>query len=511
MDNHPAYVEMKNISKSFYGVTVLKDVSIAMGRGQCIGLLGENGAGKSTLIKILCGVYTKDSGDIFIDGKEIVIESVEDAQSLGIRTIYQELSLFPTMTIVENIFINNEICKNAKNSCLAPLEIVSMREEAERIFRDILSVDIDVSKKIEEISFSQKQLVEIARAVYSNGKIVIMDEPTTGLERKEKLKLFQVIKDLKANGTTIIFISHHLDEIMEVCDRTVVLRDGEIVLDDFVAKLNVQDIVKAMIGKSVDNYYPKVEMQIGKVLLSVKNLSSTNNFEDINFDVREKEILGIVGLTGCGKNEILRALFGIVPYERGTIEFKGKRIANKNVNQAMRNHFAFLPAERKTEGIFDIQSVSWNTSIAALDKIKNLFKLNLQKETNITNGYISDLGIKIHSPKQLISHISGGNQQKVMLSRWFLTDPDILLLEEPTRGIDVNAKVDVCRLISNFIENDKCVIMVSSEESEVLGMCDRIIVIHEGNIVAELDAKKTSVEEIKYYSANITNNGGKVR
>ena len=499
-ENTP-FLLMKEINKSFYGVPVLKNASISLNKGECVGLIGENGAGKSTLIKILCGAYKKDSGQIFIDGKEKTINSVEDAQNLGIRTIYQELSLFPTLSVAENIFINNEITRNVASK-LSFLDINTMRIEAERILKDVLSVDIDVNKTIENIPFSQRQLVEIARAIYSNGQVIIMDEPTTGLETKEKEKLFNVIYDLKSHGKTIIFISHYLDEVMQVCVRIIVLRDGEVVIEDKTAHMTLDDIITSMIGKVVDNHYPKEKMELGNTVLKVENLSNVKDFNDISFDLHEKEIVGIVGLAGCGKNEILRALFGLVKWQSGKVTLNGEELKFKSVKSAMERKIAFLPAERKSEGIFAIQTVSWNTSIAALKKIMQGWKLSLRKEKLITNKFISELGIKVHSPSMLISRLSGGNQQKVMLSRWFLTDPKVLLLEEPTRGIDVNAKVDVYNLIMRYVKQGNSVIMVSSEEGEVLGICDKIIVIHKGSMVATLDREKTSLEEIKRYSVS---------
>ena len=494
---------MTGISKSFNKVRVLSDVVFNIYKGECVGLLGENGAGKSTLMKILCGVYSKDSGVIRINGQEVEMNSVEDAQKLGIRIIYQELSLFPSLSVVDNIFINNEICQHGSRFILANLNKKDMRKRAEHILKDVLSVDIDLFKKVENIPFSQRQIVEIARAVNAESSLVIMDEPTTGLERKEKIKLFKVIEDLKAAGTSVIFISHHLDEVMQVCDRAVVLRDGHVVNDTLIKDTQVQELVTSMIGKNLNNYYPRIDKTLGKEILRVQNLNSKSNYHDISFSLKEKEVLGIVGLAGCGKNELIRSLFGITAYDSGDIIFKDRKIGNRTVREAMNNKFAFLPAERKTEGIFKDHNVAWNMTISALDRIKQKGRLSRSKEESTVNEYIDKFQIKVSSIKQLISRLSGGNQQKVMLSRWFLTDPEILLLEEPTRGIDVNAKVEVCEFVNEFVSKGKSVILVSSEEAEVIGMCDRILVLHDGKIAAELDADKTNIEEIKAYATNI--------
>lgn len=498
---------MEDIKKSFYGVPVLNGVNFTLNRGECVGLVGENGAGKSTLIKILCGVYTKDSGRILYDGKTIKIKNVEGAQAFGIRTIYQELSLFPTLTVEENIFIHNEINVFNTKSIIAPLNLKKMREEAIHVLHDKLRVNIDVKKRVEDIPFSQRQIVEIARAVYSNAQIIIMDEPTTALETKEKNQLFQVIEELKLHGKTIVFISHHLDEVLRVCDRIVALKDGNVVMEEETEKLNIDSLIKAMLGKSLNNKYPKTYMELGEVLLSVQGLTSEKYFHDISFDVREKEIVGIIGLAGCGKNEIIRALFGIIKHDKGTISLEGKQIQVSDVYSAMKHRFAFLPGDRKTEGIFPIQSVNWNVSIAAIGKICRWFGLDTMKETTISKKCINDLDIQVHSPFQLISRLSGGNQQKVILSRWFLTDPKVLFLEEPTRGIDVNAKAEVYKLTMEFVKKGNSVVMVSSEEEEVLRVCDKIIVIYEGRIVKILDAKDTTIEEMKYFSVNATEEG----
>ena len=324
-----------------------------------------------------------------------------------------------------------------------------------------------------------------------------MDEPTTALEDREKKILFSIIAELKKQNKTIIFISHHLDEIFANCERTIVLRDGYVVLQKSTADLTEQELVQAMIGKNVDNYYPKIKYEPGKVLLSVKDLTARPYFNNISFDVHEREIVGIIGLAGCGKYEIVRALFGALEYENGTIQKNGQIIKNASVLEAMKNKFAFLPAERKVESIFPNRDVSWNTTIADIEKINGRKGLNLSKEKNIAEKFVQDLKIKVTKLTQPIASLSGGNQQKVILARWFLKNPDILMLEEPTRGIDVNAKTEVYNLIMEYVGRDKGVILVSSEEEEVFGICDKIIVIHNGEISGVLKREETTLEEIK--------------
>lgn len=462
MENQQPVIEIKGIKKSFYGVPVLKGIDMKLFRGECVSLIGENGAGKSTLIKILCGVYNKDAGSIFLNGEEQHITNAEEAKKLGISVIYQELSLFPDMTVYENIFINNEKLKSEKSkSMLAPMDIAFMKNEAVKVLYDKLHVEIDVTKKIKEIPFSQRQMVEIARAVYADSQFIFMDEPTTALEDKEKQTLFGIIKELKQQKKTIIFISHHLDEIFANCDRTIVLRDGMVVLEDYTANLNEKELVAAMIGKNVDNYYPKVKYEIGRELLSVEHLTS-DAFTDISFKIHEKEVIGIIGLAGCGKYEIIRSLFGAVPYKGGKIIKNGNEIGNRTIKEAINNKFAFLPSERKTESIFPEHDINWNTTIADIDKINTRIGLDLKKESNLTRKYVDDLKIKIAKQTQTISSLSGGNQQKVILGRWFLKQPDLLLLEEPTRGIDVNAKTEVYKLIMDYVGRGGGVILVSS-------------------------------------------------
>lgn len=498
MEANIPLLEVKDIKKSFYGVPVLKGIDFSLYNGDCVSLIGENGAGKSTLIKIMCGIYSKDFGEIYIKGERVEINKREDAKRLGISVIYQELSLFKDLTVYENIFINSELTRSNRGNQIAPLKIKEMRDEAKKLLHDKLKINLDVDKKISDTTFAEKQMVEIARALYSNSDIIIMDEPTTALEHEEKKILFNIIKNLRSQGKAIIFISHHLDETFENCNRTVVLRDGEIVLTENTCDITEEQLVQSMIGKSFDNYYPKVKYQLGEKILSVKGLASEGKFNDISFDLHKKEILGIVGLAGCGKYEIIRALFGVEAYDKGTIEFHGNKIKNKTIKEAKENGFAFLSSDRKGESIFGVQDVNWNTTIANLDAINNIAYLSLKKEEEITKQYVKDLSIKITSQDQRIVTLSGGNQQKVMLSRWFLCNPEILLLEEPTRGIDVSAKTDVYRLIMDYVSKGKGVVVVSSEEEEVLGICDNIIVIRDGEIVCIYkNDEKMNLERLK--------------
>ena len=409
--------------------------------------------------------------------------------------IYQELSLFPDLKVYENIFINNELVKGKGKA--ASLDIARMREEAQKVLHDRLHVDIDVEARVRDIPFSQRQMVEIGRAVYADSKIIFMDEPTTALEETEKKTLFSIISELKKQNKTIIFISHHLDEIFANCERTIVLRDGYVVLQKDTADLTEEELVTAMIGKRVDNYYPKVEYKLGELLLSVKGLTKRPYFEDISFDLHKKEIVGIIGLAGCGKYEIVRTIFGILQPDEGEIILHGQKIENKNVADAISNKLAFLPAERKTESIFPNLDINWNTTIADLDQINTKKGISIQTEHELTRKYVENLHIKCGSQTHPIASLSGGNQQKVILGRWFMRNPDVLMLEEPTRGIDVNAKTEVYNLIMDFIGEGKGVIVVSSEEEEIYGICDRILVVHDGKVIAAKKRDEITLMELK--------------
>jgi ribose transport system ATP-binding protein len=493
-------LELKNISKSFSGNRVLDEINLKLGHGEVLGIIGENGAGKSTLIKIICGVYNLDQGEIFFDGEKVEFQNPEQSRNRGISTIYQELSLFPSLTVAQNIFIARELDQTGIHGIISPIDNRKMEAEARRILHDVLGTDINIHSLVENLSMAEKQLVEIARALYSQSRIIIMDEPTTALEAREKEQLFQIIRDVKKIGTSVIFVSHYLQEVMKICDHIFVLRDGQCVLDKPADETSVENMIKAMIGRSLEKQYPKEIVPIGEKVLSVKNLTRKKVFQDVSFELHEGEIIGIVGLVGCGKNELIRAMFGIDRFDSGSIETRRKRYPSITINDAMRDRIAFIPADRKTEGIFGIKSVKWNMLISALDLIIKNSWISYRSENRLANGYIDKLKIKTGSSSQTIASLSGGNQQKVLLARWFLTDPQILLLEDPTRGIDVSVKTEVYKLLIEFAKKGNAVVLVSSDEEEVVGICDRVIVLHKGRVSANVKTSETSVEQIKIYS-----------
>ncbi|MEU9168677.1 sugar ABC transporter ATP-binding protein [Streptomyces sp. NPDC048420] len=492
-------LDMHGITKRFGATHALRDVDLSIFPGEVLGLVGENGAGKSTIMKILSGAYSKDDGEIRIRGKAVDLRGPAHAQELGIAIIYQELSLFPDLTAVENIFVRHEKCWGGRPWILSPLDRRAMRDRTLDLLREDLGVVIDVDVPVSRLSLAEKQLIEIARALHSRADIIIMDEPTEALEAEEREQLFATVRRLKDAGKSVIYVSHQLDQVVGLCDRITVLRDGNHVSTAPTDQVDVATIISLMIGGSLEQQYPTLPPPAEEAVLQVEDLTLARNFEKVSFAVRRGEILGIAGLNGSGKNALVRSVYGIRPPEKGTVAVAGRQVTIRSPKDATACGLAFLPAERKTEGVFTGHSIRWNLTIAGLRRTSRL-RLRREQERQVTNRYTSELGVKATSGEQEITLLSGGNQQKVLLARWLAVDPEVFILEEPTRGIDVSAKADVYRHIADYARRGKSFVVVSSESPELLGICHRVLVMYEGRVAAVLDAGEATQELIAHYS-----------
>lgn len=488
-------LEMKNIHKRFPGVYALKGVNLCVRPGEVHAILGENGAGKSTLINILGGILQKDEGEIWINGRNEEIHGVLDARNYGINIIHQELVLVPYLTVAENIFINREETKHGL------VDFAGMRRKAQR-FIDELGLEIDAGQKIDALTVAQQQMVEIVKAVSFQARIIVMDEPTSSLSDKEITALFGCIKTLKARGIGIIYITHRLNELSEIADTITVLRDGASIITKPYREITNDEIVKYMVGREVTNYYTRTSHPIGEVALSVKNLSSAK-VHGLNFEVRRGEILGFAGIVGAGRTEAMKAIVGLDEKTDGQIEINGKPIVIRRPADAYRLGIGYIPESRREEGIFPEQSVGFNMVIKVLDQFIKGVHLNKAKETEITKRYIRELAVKTPSVDSFIKNLSGGNQQKVVISSWLASAPGILIMDEPTRGIDVGAKAEIYALMNDLAAHGIAIIMISSELPEIINMADRVMVMKDGRITKELLHDQLTQEEIMKYAVDI--------
>lgn len=481
----------KSINKNFPGVRALDSVDFTVKKQQVHALIGENGAGKSTLMKIVLGIHQPTSGEMFFKGKPYSPKAPIDALGVGISMIHQEISLTPTMSVSENVWIGREWQFGNK--------VFVNKKKQEAATRDILlqlGLDIDPSTEVATLSIAQMQLVEIARAVSYNADIIIMDEPTSALTDVEVDKLHQIIRELKSKGKSVVFISHKLEEVFRMCDAITVLRDGKFIKELDTKQSSKEELVSLMVGREISNAYPKEEVEIGQPMLEVHGLSQPGVFKDISFSVRKGEILGFAGLIGAGRTEIMRAIFGIDPYQSGKLIKNGVDIENRSVPQAIANRFSMVTEDRLRSGSIHILSVKMNASAAYLKKITKSGFVRAKKEVEDTTDMVGKMSIKVANIENEISLLSGGNQQKVILARWLLTEPEILILDEPTRGIDVGAKAEVYKLMGKLAGEGKAIIMVSSELPELMGVSDRIIVIREGEVAGEFERSQFSQEDI---------------
>lgn len=486
-------LEMIDVVKVFPGVKALNGVTLRVRPGTVHGLMGENGAGKSTLMKCLIGIYEMTSGKIQIDGQEVSIKDTITALSLGISMIHQELNVVTERSVAENIWLGREPMKNS-----IMINHKKMKNDTAALLKR-LEMDIDPNELMRNLTVAKTQMVEIAKAVSFNADIVIMDEPTSALTTTETKQLFKIIRSLKEKGVTIIYISHKMDEIFQICDEITVLRDGQFVITDLAENLDINKLITHMVGRQLTEMFPKIECEIGTPILKVENLCSGRDFKDVSFELHRGEILGFAGLVGAGRTEIVECIFGLRPRTNGTIWIDGKEIDIKEPYDALEKGIAFLTEDRKKTGIIPVLSVKDNIILSSLKRYAAGIKLNHRKMNSDSDEYIKKLNIKTSSSETMIQNLSGGNQQKVLVARALLAEPDILIIDEPTRGIDVGAKAEIHTLITKLAGQGKGVIMISSEMPEVLGMSDRILTMHEGKMTGIIHRKDASQEVIMKY------------
>ena len=503
MNDGEMLLKLSGVTKRFPGVLALDSVSMGVRSGEVHGLTGENGAGKSTLIKILTGAYTPDEGEIIFNGQPLTSLTPVKAMSLGIACIYQELNLIPHLTVVENIFLGREIHKSAHTDVL---DRAKMLKEAEALLRE-LELNLDPKGETGKLGIGHQQMVEICKAVHSNAKLIIMDEPTSSLSEREAKDLFRIIAQVKAKGVTVIFISHRLDEVKLICDRVTVLRDGRFVETRDIGDASVDDIIRLMVGRDIANKYPKVKLERGEEALSVEGLERKGVLHDISFKAYAGEILGFAGLVGAGRTETARAITGADPIDAGTIKVFGKKVHIRSPRDSIDAGIAFLTEDRKGQGLILIKSVSFNSSLVRLERYTRFGFLKLKAIRQMTEKMATELQLRAPSVDTEVGQLSGGNQQKVVIAKWLLTQAKIFIFDEPTRGIDVGAKVEVYNLINALVSRGAAVIIICSEMDEVMGMADRILVMHEGRVSAEFRREEATQERILYAASGIAESG----
>jgi len=485
-------LRMNNIHKSFPGVYALKKAELELVAGEAHALLGENGAGKSTLIKVLGGIYQPEEGEICFKGETVSINNVLDAQARGISIIHQEICLVDNMTVAENFFLGREI--NKDKSLLKRVDDKMMYEQAQTIL-DQLGLDIKADQMVASLSIAKQQMVEIAKSLLKESSIIVMDEPTASLSEKEVDVLFHMIHKLKAKGIAIIYISHRMEELFQVCDRVTVMRDGEYIGTNVIKETTKDDLITMMVGRELKDLYVKEDHQIGEAILEVKNLSN-DKLKDINFKLRKGELLGVSGLMGAGRSEIARAIFGIDKIDTGEIFLEGKLVQIEGPLEAMKNGIALVPESRKTEGLILAQEVGFNITLPVVDQFNKGYILDEKKENDIIESYIKSLNIKTPSSAQIVGNLSGGNQQKIVIAKWLATSPKVLILDEPTKGVDVGAKGEIYAIMTALTKKGVSIIMISSELPEIINMSDRVLVMHEGKISGELQRDELDQQKI---------------
>ena len=497
MENLKYVLEMENISKEFPGVKALDNVQLKLKPGTVHALMGENGAGKSTLMKCLFGIYEKNSGKILLDGVEVNFKSTKEALENGVSMVHQELNQVLQRNVLDNIWLGRYPMKGFF------VDEKKMYNDTINIFKD-LDIKVDPRKKVADLPIAERQMIEIAKAVSYKSKVIVMDEPTSSLTEKEVDHLFKIIKKLKESGVGIIYISHKMEEIKMISDEITILRDGKWISTNDVSKISTEQIISMMVGRDLTERFPKKDNIAKEMILEVKNLTALNqpSIQDVSFELYKGEILGIAGLVGSKRTEIVETIFGMRPKEHGEIILNGKTVKNRNPEEAIKNGFALVTEERRSTGIFSMLDIAFNSVISNLDKYKNKFKLLKNKDIEKDTKWIVDsMRVKTPSYSTKIGSLSGGNQQKVIIGRWLLTEPEVLMLDEPTRGIDVLAKYEIYQLMIDLAKKDKGIIMISSEMPELLGVTDRILVMSNGRVAGIVKTSETNQEEIMELSA----------
>ena len=488
-------LRLSRINKHFPGVHALKDAQFDVRRGEVHALLGENGAGKSTLIKIVSGVYPPDTGEMTLDGQSVHFTNPREAQQAGIATIYQELGLYPELSVAENIFMGHAPTKN--RGFFRTIDWRSMEAQAEDLLAELNIHDLDVQAKVGRLNVGNRQRVEIAKALSLNARILIMDEPTAALSENDVEQLFSIVRRLRQRGLSIIYISHRLHEVFELADRVTVLRDGEYIGAQAVEDTTESKLISMMVGRVIDKLFPKQNAKIGEVALEVRHLNRPPLTRDISFKVRAGEIVGLAGLVGSGRSETAQVIFGVLPAESGEILLDGKPVDIQRPSQAVQYGIGYVPEDRGHQGLVKEMTLRENTSMAVLESISNKTFIHRAKERLLAQRSIEQLGIRATGPEQIANKLSGGNQQKVVVSKWLASSPRLLIMDEPTRGVDVGAKSEIHRLMSQLAaEEGLAILMISSELPEILGMSDRVLVMREGQLVAEFTREEATQELI---------------
>ncbi len=488
--DHDTVLDVQRISKEFPGVKALDAVDLKLNKGEVHALIGENGAGKSTLIKILAGVYYKDDGEILFDGDPVDIATPADSLKLGIKVVFQELSLIPHMTVGENVFLESFPLKKNKS-----IDWDALYAETKDIL-DSIGLDISPKTKIYKLTVSQQQMVEIARALSHEAKVIIMDEPTSALTPNEVEHLFKVIRQLKERGIGILYVTHKLEEVMAICDAVTVFRDGKLISSRNVSETSTDELVTDMVGRSIKTLFPRTHTGRGDVILNVRSLSTEKKLKEVSFQVRSGEVVGIFGLMGAGRTELAKALFGLDAVQAGNISIEGRELKLGSTSQSTKMGLGYLTEDRKGEGLVLQMSVAQNITLPSLEDISSAGFIKRKEESIRSQEFVDVFRIKTPSLRQKVMYLSGGNQQKVLIARWLMKKLKVIILDEPTRGIDVGAKAEIHRLIDELASQGLAVVVMTSEMPELLGVSDHIIVMCEGRITGEFDRESAAMEKI---------------